>query len=351
MLEQPDDQQTAKPEETPATEASPQATGKLSEAGTITEEQVKAYLAANPGALDGVTRKLKVNGEDVEVPLSELVGHAQKGLAATQTWEEAKRLREEAEKMKADYAAPEDPVKRLAEALVAHNKPATPPDALESITSPNALFENPELAITAMQQHAKELAELRERLDKLGQQSEKQTAEVARRNAEALAQYEQRVGLRHAFEELHQADPSFTASITGTNDDGSPIIDYGDNPYVTMATLGLMYSDKPDARLKGRAGRSMAPLEVHRMVKADNAAKVKADEQRELAARERERRQSVGGVGMPASTGPAFEIPPDLRPNPADTPEVRDKKIREIEGLIHKRARDGGVKYEIELDA
>lgn len=337
MLEQTDGKQTPPPggpaPTTPAT-AAPQA-------GATDEKAVKEYLALHPEVLGSLTATLKVHGKEVQVPYSELPSHAQKGLAATQTWEEAARMKADAERKEAELAAKGDPFNAFVERL--RPTPPTPPSPLAAITDPNEILANPQLAVSVMTEQQRRLDDLEKRYGELGKTNETKLAEVARQSGEALRQYEQRMELARTFEETRRADPSFTASITGVNTDGTPIIDYGSNPYVTAIALSLKYSDQPSPILGGKVGKTMPLTEVTQLVRADMTKQVKEAETREQARIEAERRQAAGGLSGGTSGAVGMEVPPELRPVKGDTPEVALDKQLKLRALVLKRASDAGI--------
>jgi len=348
MFEQPNDKPTATPPSAGAAASQPAATGQPAAGATINDESVKAYLAANPGVLGSLTTKLKVNGKDVDVPFSELSGHAQKGLAATQTWEAAAAKEKELERREAELAAKGDPFKTLLDAYGAKNTPPPPASPLQSISDPNDILVNPALAISVMQKQEQELASLRAEMQKLGQTSEARAAEITQKAERGLASYRQYVDLRDQFDAARKADPTFTATVTGMDDNGKPTIDFGDNPYVSAIAVSLKYgtADVPSAILGGKAAAGMSLGQVVAAVRADNAKRVKDAELLEQQRIERERSTAVGGIAAASSPAP-FELPADLRPSKDDTPEQRADKVRRLEEIVHKRARDAGVKYDI----
>lgn len=325
--------------------ATPQgAEAAASAAVTPTKEQIAAAIAADPTLLDGVTAKLNVYGKDVDVPYSQLPAKAQLGLAATQKFEEAARIREENERVKAELAKRDDPMQKFVESYQAAQKPAAPVNPLDSLTDPNDIFTNPGLPVSIMRQQAQKIAEMEAKLSEIGQKNETGLASVNERASQMLRQYEMRVDLQQKFEAARAANPSFTASITGVNADGSPVVSYGDNPYVTAVALSKWSSDTPDTVLGGRSGRTMQLAEVVAAVEADNARLVEAGKTARLQKMENERRTAAGGLGSaPVGAAAAFEIPADLRPLATDTPAERAAKAEKVRDMVMQRATSNGV--------
>jgi len=347
MFEKPNDQQTATPLGAEA-DASQQAATATTPQGKFTKEQIQAAFQADPSLLDGVTAKLNVYGKEVVTRYSDLAGLAQKGMAADRKFEQAAEKEADLVRREAELAERMKPFQQIAEiAGQRQTAPQDTPPPIMTLQDPDDILSSPAIAVTAIRDLYQQVEALKREKEQLGQEMKTQVADASARADRALAQHQERISLEETFKAAREADPSFTATVVGIDANGKPIVDFGDDPYVTNVALSLKYSDAgkvPSSILDGKTGQELTLPQVVQHVKAHMKKRVEAYARQEQERVERERRTAVGGQAG-AGSMPAFELPKELQASPTDSKEAALAKQQKVRQLVLQEARAAGIQF------
>lgn len=300
----------------PGGSASASAAGAAQAQGTPTAEQITAAFREHPELLQQVKRPLKLNGREVEASLSDVETHAQKVMAANQTWEEAKQMREEAVRLKAEATGKGDPIELLRQAFepLLKPKPAAPVNPLDALRADPTQFVDPAAVATAAWESDRRVGEtveqLRARVEQQKLDNDKAIADLRKEQSDREAWQE----LDKEFAVARAANPLFTAQVI-RNTKGEPDIDWGAEPELSRETFRLVKaSDVPDARLGGRVAKALGFAETAKLLDADYARRRDERARAEATAREAARRDSAGGGVIPSAQ--ATPIPAEIASQP-----------------------------------
>jgi len=323
MLEQQADKQTPPANPDGPASATTAPVQPNTQGTPLTAEQLQTAYAEHPELFSGLKRRLKVNGQDVEVPLSELDKHAQMGLSANQRFEEAARLKADAELLKAQATELGDPAKAWERLMAERAKPAAPVNPLDTADDPFALQ-------TAVRQRDKQVASELEDV-------KRQQAEFQRKQTEALEQMrkEQKEAVELAahealLAETRKANPLFTATVVKDATGKFTGYNFGSNPAVSRQALAAFLSgDTPDPDFNGRTGRSV-PLSELATIYTTKTANIWTEMQKQQAAvREAEKANAAGGgpsastLEIPSAIASMPDILPDGKPNWAKSDAIK----------------------------
>lgn len=322
MLEQTDKQ--TPPEQGGPTSAP--AAGTPQSQGAMTPEAVQSYLQAHPEAMGALKAKVKVDGREMEVPLTDVVSGYQLRTASQARFEEAARLKAEVEAEKAKLAERGDPINQLLERLKPQ-QPQQPIDPLAGLDPAGDPFTAQPILANALRDLYRQNQELAAK-NKAYETKLPEVEKLAQEALKAQQQYEIRTRYEREFEETRKHNPAFTGKIV-VDATGKFMPDYGDNPGITAEAIRLAGSDVPDPRLKGKSGIQMTLAEIADHLVADEERRV--DERRAaLAAAKQERLRNVVGI---APSGAAM---PEAQPKTVILPTDDRKTIEEKTRLIRQ---------------
>jgi len=327
------DEQTDKQNANPETgaEASDAAAGTAPVQGaTPTDEQIQSYLASKPDALKNLKTKVKVDGREMDVPLSEVVSGYQLRSASQRRFEEAAAKEKELTAREAKLAEQGDPINQLLERLrPTPQQPDTPLEGLDLANDPFAAM--PRLAevtrglYKANQAQEAKLKEYEKELPKV-----KELANSAR---EAQRNYEIRMRVESDFEKARLHNPDFTGRLVVDPKDGKFLYDMGSNPYVTREAITLANSETPDERLGGKAGITMTLPEIADALSADLDKRAEA---KKVAVAEAKQARLKNLAGM----SQAGAVTPESLPKTTILPTDDAKTIREKTALIRREIQE-----------
>lgn len=309
--------------------------------GSATMPEIKPEVIAQALKTRELWGDIKVPTQHGELPLSEVVSGYLRQQDATKKWQEAAEMKREAEALKRELEQikkqmQQDPLKQLVEVYQQSVAPPPPPDPLETLGDDEYTRV---LRSTFLAQEQK-IARLERALNEAVQKTTK-TAEEIRQEVEKRIQVEEawREFERQVDDARSKYPNVFTAKVVTDPATGQKKVDYGDNPYLTIAALQISNSHEPDPRLNNRAGINVPLAEIVAALWGDLENKVLSTIEQKRQQEEAMRRATTTiPAGMPPPVG--FSLTEEIKNMPQNTPEeilVKAQKIREwIESQIPK---------------